>query len=109
MQLTELRLDGGCFNKCNRCGAESGANMMEIIIGIAGGMLLGLRWKCTVLYVTIPIVVVAMTAIGGVSFSNMGQILLDITAIQVGYVFGVVARPMEVHLGQSLGGSLHRR
>jgi len=97
------------FDECNRCGAGSGANMIQIIIGIAGGMLLGVRWKCTVLYVTIPIVAVVMTVIGGVSFSNMSQMLLDITAIQVGYVFGVAVRPREVRLGQSFGGSLHRR
>ena len=90
-------------------GLEWGVNMMQVLIGIAGGMLLGWRWKCTVLYVTIPIVAVVMTAIGGINLSNVGQMLLDIAAIQVGYVFGAAAARMDIQPSRSLRGSVHRR
>ena len=45
------------------------------------------------LYPTILIVTAVMTVIGGVNFSNVGQMVLDITAIQLGYVLGAAARP----------------
>jgi hypothetical protein len=68
--------------------------MTEVLIGLGGGLLLGLRWKCTVLFPSMIVVVVMMICIGGVSWSNAGHLLLAIVAIQAGYLCWVLARPI---------------
>jgi hypothetical protein len=62
--------------------------MIQVIIGMAAGILLGLRWKCFVLFPTLFVIVVMMICIGGVNWSNLGQMFLAITAIQGGYLCG---------------------
>ena len=63
--------------------------MTAVLIGLAGGILLGLRWKWVALLPTIFVVIVWMICIGGLSWSNMGYLFLAIVALEAGYLCGV--------------------
>jgi hypothetical protein len=63
--------------------------MTEVLIGLGGGILLGLRWRFAVLLPTIIVIIVTMISTGGLSWSNLGHVVLAIVAIQVGYLCGV--------------------
>jgi hypothetical protein len=75
-------------------GGDWSEVMTEQLIGLAGGILLGLRWKYTILFPSIFVVGVTMICIGGVSWSNAGHLLLAIVALQAGYLCGVAVRPI---------------
>ena len=68
--------------------------MAEVLIGLGGGILLGLRWKCFILLPTIFVVAVMKIAIGSLSWSNLGHVLLAIVTIQVGYLCGIAMEPI---------------
>ena len=67
---------------------------MQMLIGLGGGLLLGLRWKVAVLYPVTSLVAAFMIITEGVSWQNAGLIFLVITAIQVGFLCGVAAREL---------------
>jgi hypothetical protein len=69
-----------------------GGNMIQVLVGFGGGILLGLRWKFVVLYPATVLVAAFMITARGVSWEDAGLIVLVITAIQVGYICGVAAR-----------------
>jgi hypothetical protein len=66
--------------------------MIQVLIGLGGGILLGLRWKFAVLYPVSLLVAAVMITTQGLSWQNASLIVLVITAIQVGYICGVAAR-----------------
>ena len=66
--------------------------MTQVLIGFAGGIILGLVWRAVVLYPAILLTIVYMISTSGVSWSNAGLILLVVTALQGGYLCGVAAR-----------------
>jgi hypothetical protein len=47
-----------------------GRNMTQVIIGMAAGILLGLRWKCFVLFPISFVIFVMMISIGGVNWAG---------------------------------------
>jgi hypothetical protein len=75
-------------------GARLGDDMTEVLIGLGGGVLLGLRWKIAILLPTIVAVVVMMICVGGLSWSNLGHVVLATVAIQAGYFCGVAMQPI---------------
>jgi len=68
--------------------------MAEVLIGLGGGILLGLRWKFFILLPTIIVVAVTKICIGGLNWSNLGHVLLAIVAIQGGYLCGIATEPI---------------
>jgi hypothetical protein len=66
--------------------------MMIVLIGLAGGLLLGLRFKFLVLIPATLMVAMASLATGGVNWSNAVATLLVMTALDIGYLCGVAAR-----------------
>ena len=65
---------------------------MTIAVGLLGGALLGLRWRYVVLFPTTLIVGLILLSAGGFSWATAGWIVMAVTAIQVGYLCGVVLR-----------------
>ena len=72
--------------------------MTVVFIGLTVGFLLGLRFKVFVLIPTILLAVI-LIGIGGISWSNAGQMLLTSAALQMGYLGGLIAH--EPNLEQS--------
>jgi hypothetical protein len=77
-----------------------------VFIGLTVGFLLGLRFKVFVLIPTILLAVI-LIGIGGISWSNAGQMLLTSAALQMGYLGGLVAHaiashPARIYLGSHL-------
>jgi hypothetical protein len=75
-------------------------------IGLTVGFLLGLRFKVFALIPTILLAVI-LIGIGGISWSNAGQMLLTSAAIQMGYLGGLIAqaiasRSSRIYLGSHL-------
>jgi hypothetical protein len=82
--------------------------MIAVVIGLAAGFLLGLRFK---VFVLVPAILVAVTLIGmgGISWSIAGQMFLTSAAIQVGYVFGLVVGQVAIWCVSVVGAYLERR
>jgi hypothetical protein len=77
-----------------------------VFIGLTVGFLLGLRFKVFVLIPTILLAVI-LIGIGGISWSNAGQMLLTSVALQMGYLGGLIAHaiashPSRIYLGSHL-------
>ena len=80
--------------------------MTVVFIGLTVGFLLGLRFKVFVLIPTILLAVI-LIGVGGISWSNAGQMLLTSVALQMGYLAGVIAHaiashPSRIYLGSQL-------
>ena len=69
-----------------------GEMMTQVLIGLGGGILLGLRWKFVVLYPATLLVAAFMVSTEGLSWPNAAQIVLVIAAVQAGYICGVATR-----------------
>ena len=82
--------------------------MTAVVIGLAAGVLLGLRFKVFVLVPAILIAVI-LIGLGGINWSIAGQMLLTSAAIQVGYVFGLVLGTIAVWCASLIGAYLERR
>jgi hypothetical protein len=65
---------------------------MTITIGLLGGVLLGLRLSYGVLFPTSFFVGLALFSLGGLTWATLGQFVLALTAIQIGYLCGAAAR-----------------
>jgi hypothetical protein len=63
--------------------------MMWIIGGLAGGFVLGLRFKVLALGPAVVLVMMVIGA-GGVSWSQAGHVLLASAAINLGYLGGII-------------------
>jgi hypothetical protein len=72
------------------CGAVG--HVMTIAISFMGGVLLGLRWSYSVLFPTLLLVGPTMFSLGGMNWTTVGQVVVAMTAIQLGYLSGVAVR-----------------
>jgi hypothetical protein len=66
-----------------------GDPMMAALIGLAVGLVLGLRFKLLVLIPAMFLVVMASLVAGGVTWSNAVLTLLTVAALEIGYLCGV--------------------
>jgi len=78
---------------------------MTIAISFVGGVLLGLRWRYTVLFPTMLLLGPPLFLLGGLSWATAGQAVLAMTAIQLGYLHGVAVRRIDT--SQTTTGKLH--
>jgi hypothetical protein len=68
--------------------------MTQVLIGLSGGILLGLRWKFVVLYPALLLAVAFMIGTEGLSWPVATQIVLVVAAVQAGYICGAVTRQL---------------
>jgi hypothetical protein len=74
--------------------------ILQVSIGFAAGILLGLTWRVVVLYPATLLIVLLLISAGGLNWSNATLILAVIAALQAGYLSGAAAREF-VHPARS--------